>query len=77
MPRRQHALSSQSAPLLLPEPQVSREFALDSGERDAEGLPESASWHWLYRFDFGERAYEARVYSAAPELAFVSGPTRW
>jgi hypothetical protein len=49
----------------------------DPGERDAEGFSESASWYWLYRFDFGERAYEARVYRDAPELAFVSGPTRW
>ena len=45
------------------EPDVTKEYREDLGERDADGLYDYAYRYWVYWFDFDGRRYRARIYT--------------
>jgi len=45
------------------EPDVTKEYREDLGERDADGFYDYAYRYWVYWFDFDGRRYRARIYT--------------
>src|SRR3954468_9354682 len=52
-----------SGPKSMTEPDVTKEYREDLGERDADGFYDYAYRYWVYWFDFDGRRYRARIYT--------------
>jgi hypothetical protein len=58
-------------------PKVTKEYKEELGGRDAAGFYDYAYRYWEYIFEFGDRSYRVRLYTDEPDVAYVTGPTRW